>query len=74
LVASRRGIAALPNWGVKNYVDLEYVVAKRIGPRGLWSDLYAVVPRALATRPHIAEFVSIVRSECASGLEGIELL
>lgn len=74
LVASRRGIAALPNWGVKNYVDLDYVVAKRIGAQGLWSDLYAVVPRALAGKPHVAEFVSIIRSECASTLEGIELL
>jgi LysR family transcriptional regulator for metE and metH len=74
LVASRRGIAALPNWGVKNYVDLDYVIAKRIGPTGLWSDLYAVVPRALAGRAHIAEFVSIVRNECASSLDGIQLL
>lgn len=74
LVASRRGVAALPNWGVKNYVELDYVIAKRIGTRGLWSDLYAIVPRALAAKPHIAEFVSIVRTECASALEGIELL
>ena len=74
LVASRRGVAALPNWGVKNYVELDYVIAKRIGARGLWSDLYAIVPRALAAKPHIAEFVSIVRTECASALEGIELL
>ena len=28
LVASRRGIAALPNWGVRNYVDLDYVIAR----------------------------------------------
>jgi LysR family transcriptional regulator for metE and metH len=74
LVASRRGVAALPNWGVKNYVDLDYVVAKRIGARGLWSELYAIVPRALAQKPHVAEFVSIIRSECAATLEGIELL
>lgn len=74
LVASRRGIAALPNWGVKNYVDLDYVVAKRIGPGGLWSDLYAVVPRALAGKPHITEFVAIVRNECAATLEAIQLL
>lgn len=74
LVASRRGIAALPNWGVKNYVDLDYVIAKRIGARGLWSELYAIVPRALAGRPHVAEFVSIIRSECAATLDGIELL
>lgn len=74
LVASRRGIAALPNWGVKNYVELDYVIAKRIGARGLWSDLYAVAPRALAAKPHISEFVSIIRSACAASLEGIELI
>lgn len=74
LVASRRGIAALPNWGVRNYVDLDYVIAKRIGAGGLWSELHAIVPRALAAKPHIAEFAAIVRSECASALEGIELI
>jgi len=74
LVASRRGIAALPNWGVKNYVELDYIVAKRIGAQGLWSELYAVVPRALAQKPYVTEFVSIVRSECAASLDGIELL
>jgi LysR family transcriptional regulator for metE and metH len=74
LVASRRGIAALPNWGVKNYVDLDYVVAKRIGAKGLWSDLYAIVPRALAARPYVTELAAIIRARCAADLEGIELL
>lgn len=74
LVASRRGIAALPNWGVKNYVDLEYVVAKRIGAKGLWSDLYAVVPRSLAGKAYVIEFVSIIRAKCAAELKGIQLL
>ena len=41
LVASRRGVAALPSWELKNYVDYDSVVARRIGPQGLWSDLYA---------------------------------
>jgi LysR family transcriptional regulator for metE and metH len=74
LVASRRGIAALPNWGVRNYVDLDYVIARRIGAKGLWSDLHAIVPRALAGRPYVTEFVDIIRSKCAAGLDGIELL
>jgi LysR family transcriptional regulator for metE and metH len=74
LVASRRGIAALPNWGVKNYVDLDYVVAKRIGAKGLWNDLYAIVPRSLADKPYVTEFVSIIRTKCATELEGIVLL
>lgn len=74
LVASRRGIAALPNWGVRNYVDLDYVIARRIGAKGLWSGLYAVVPRSLARRPYVTEFVEITRAKCAAGLPGIELL
>ena len=39
LVASRRGVAALPSWGIKSYVDHDYVIARRIGAHGLWSDL-----------------------------------
>jgi LysR family transcriptional regulator for metE and metH len=74
LVASRRGVAALPNWGVKNYVDHDYVLAKRIGAKGLWSELYATVPAAMADRPYVADFVTIVRDTCAAELDGIELL
>jgi len=74
LVASRRGVAALPNWGVKNYVDHDYVLAKRIGAKGLWSELYAMVPSAISDRPYVDDFVSIVRDICAAELDGIELL
>lgn len=74
LVASRRGIAALPNWGLKNYVDLDYVLAKRIGPSGLWSDLYAIAPKPIGEKPYLAELVSIIRARCAADLKGIELL
>jgi LysR family transcriptional regulator for metE and metH len=74
LVASRRGIAALPNWGVKNYVDHDYVQAKRISRGGLWSELHAVAPKALSNRPYFEDFVSIVRDTCQSQLECIELL
>jgi LysR family transcriptional regulator for metE and metH len=74
LVASRRGIAALPNWGVKSYVDHEYVLAKRIGAKGLWSDLYAIVSRTHSKRPYMADFLGIIRQICASELDRIELL
>jgi LysR family transcriptional regulator for metE and metH len=74
LVASRRGVAALPNWGLRNYVDNDYVIAKRIGARGLWSSLHATASGELAARPWFAEFVSIIRSRCAAGLDGIKLL
>lgn len=74
LVASRRGLAALPNWGIKNYVDYGYVIAKRIGDKGLWSDLHVSVPSTLEKRPFIADFVSVIREQCAATLNEIRLL
>jgi LysR family transcriptional regulator for metE and metH len=74
LVASRRGIAALPNWGVKSYVEHDYVLAKRIGRTGLWSELHAIVKRGDENRPYLADLVKIVRDICAAGLDRIELL
>src|SRR6185503_14714344 len=57
LVASRRGVAALPNWGVKSYVENDYVITKRIGAGGLWSELHAAASSALAEKPYFADFV-----------------
>lgn len=74
LVASRRGVAALPNWGVKNYVDYDYVVAKRIGARGLWSELHATAAQSLAGKPYLADLLGIAREQCARLLPGIELI
>lgn len=74
LVASRRGIAALPNWGVKSYVEHDYVSAKRIGAKGLWSELYAIAPKAQAGRPYFTDFVGIIRETCAADLDGIALI
>jgi LysR family transcriptional regulator, regulator for metE and metH len=74
LVASRRGIAALPNWGLRNYIENDYVVGKRIGKQGLWSELHAVMPKAKAQQPFVSEFIEIVREQCAAQLDGITLL
>jgi LysR family transcriptional regulator for metE and metH len=74
LVASRRGIAALPNWAIKNYVDYDYVVARPIGEQGLWSDLYVSVPEALRQKAYVADFVKVIREQCAASLDGIRLL
>ena len=74
LVASKRGLAALPNWGLKNYVEHDYVVAKRIGKGGLWSDLYATGSKTLMKRRFCLDMLRIVREQCAASLDGIELL
>lgn len=71
LVASRRGIAALPSWGLRNYLEHDYVIAKRIGKKGLWSSLFAATTRDMAERPYLADFLNILRSSCFANLQGI---
>jgi len=74
LVASRRGLAALPNWAIKNYVDYDYVIARPLGEQGLWSDLYVSVPAPLRQKAYVADFVKVIREQCAANLDGIKLL
>ncbi len=74
LVASRRGLAALPNWAIKNYVDYDYVLSRPVGPNGLWSDLFVSVPPALAGKAYVGDFVAVIREQCARTLDGITLL
>lgn len=74
LVASRRGVAALPSWGIQSYVAHDYVLAKPIGATGLWSELYAVGNADIMQRPYAKELASIVRDVCAEKLKGIKLL
>jgi LysR family transcriptional regulator for metE and metH len=74
LVASRRGVAALPNWAIKNYVDYDYVSARPIGEHGLWSDLFVSVPPALEQKAYVRDFVGVIREQCARTLDGIKLL
>lgn len=71
LVASRRGVAALPSWGIKNYVDHDYVIARRIGANGLWSDLYASTLKETASRPYLRDFLTTARNTCFTTLDGI---
>jgi LysR family transcriptional regulator for metE and metH len=74
LVASRRGVAALPNWAIKNYVDYDYVVARPVGEHGLWSDLFVSVSAALSGKAYVRDFVGVIREQCARTLDGIKLL
>jgi len=71
LVASRRGVAALPNWGIKNYVDYKYVIARSIGKKGLWSNLYGATTREMAAQPFLRDFLETARRECFAKLDGV---
>lgn len=71
LVASHQGIAALPNWGITNYVKRQEVLARRIGKGGLWSNLYGATATAMADQPFVQDFLETARRECFAKLEGV---
>lgn len=62
LVASRRGIAALPVWSVQPYLDRGYVTRKRLGKNGLWSTLYAATASSAAELPFMQDFLRTLKS------------
>lgn len=71
LVASRRGVAALPSWGISNYLRYGYVIARRIGKKGLWNDLHGVTTRKVARQPFVRDFLDTARRECFAKLDGL---
>lgn len=71
LVASRRGVAALPAWTVAPYLERGYVAARRIGRHGLWAELHAAVREGDAPRAYMADFVETVRRESFARLPGV---
>ena len=74
LVASRRGLGALPSWGIQSYLEPQYVIAKPITRHGLWAELFAIGNSEIMQRPYAQELVAIIRATCAANLKHIELL
>lgn len=74
LVASRRGVAALPFWAVKPYLERGYVVARRIGEQGLNSELYAALRSEDAGLAYMQDFLSTVRERSFATLPGLTVL
>jgi len=74
LVASGRGIAALPLWAVKSYLDRGYVKHCTIGRDGLYGSLYGACATRLSNTPYMVDFVRLVRESCFLTLPGITLL
>ncbi len=70
LVASGRGIAALPRWAVQTYLERGYVAARPIGPKGLWGRLYAAV--RVAERETLTDFTALLAETAFSTLRGVK--
>lgn len=74
LVASGRGVAALPLWAVQSYLDRGYVTARPIGEKGLRGELHAACLPGLSARPYLQDFVQVTRETSFVTLKGVELL
>ncbi|MCZ4052839.1 LysR family transcriptional regulator [Oxalobacter sp. OxGP1] len=74
LVASGRGIAALPLWAVKSYLDKQYVVSRPITEKGLTGKLYAATRSDMSDKSYIRDFIRLIRERSLCELPGIRLL
>jgi LysR family transcriptional regulator for metE and metH len=74
LVASKRGIATLPVWAAQNYLNRNYVLAKRITAEGLTGRLYAACLPEISQKPYLTDFVTTTRESCYLNLDSVELL
>jgi hypothetical protein len=74
LVASKRGIAALPYWAVMPYVEKNYVVERKITNTPLQSELYAAMREDDMNLAYLNDFCVIVRQEGFANLPGLSIL
>ena len=71
LVASRRGISAMPNWAVQGYLKTGYVQGLRLGKEGLFGELYAVTHGEAAKAVYMQDFLETVRAISFNTLPGL---
>lgn len=74
LVASRRGVAALPYWAVQPYLQRGYVSSARIGEAGLQSELYAALRCDDAAQGYMQDFLHTVQEQSFATLPGLSVL
>lgn len=71
LVASGRGVCALPNWALFEYSSRGYVSAKSLGDNGIWCSLYAAVRTDQLNTDYMQAFLGSAKATSARALVGI---
>ncbi|OBX05908.1 LysR family transcriptional regulator [Gallibacterium genomosp. 3] len=74
LVASKRGVAAVPYWAVLPYLERGYVVARKITDKGLYSNLYAAIRAEDQRIAYIDDFYETVKNKSFATLPGLVVL
>lgn len=73
LVASGRGVCALPNWALAPYLQGGHISAIPLGDSGLFSTLYLAVREEQLNTAYVREFINIAKETCFQTLEGINV-
>ncbi|MFT5721673.1 MAG: LysR family transcriptional regulator for metE and metH, partial [Motiliproteus sp.] len=73
LVASGRGVCALPNWALSEYLDRKYVTACQLGSKGVWSTLYAAIREDQREAEFMRDFLDTARDTSFKTLNGIRV-
>ena len=71
LVASGRGVCCLPNWALHEYTTRGYVIAKRLGAKGLQATLFAAVRSDMLEVPYMSDFLLTAKDISFATLEGV---
>jgi LysR family transcriptional regulator for metE and metH len=74
LVAAGRGVAALPNWAISEYLQHGLICSLPLGEKGVWRTLHAGFRAEEAGVPFLQEFIQTARQESMRGLSGIKEL
>lgn len=72
LVASGRGVCALPNWVLAEYADKALISVRSAGSDGVWPCLYAAVREEQLKVPFVQDFLQLARSHCLKNLPGVK--
>ncbi|MEH6625886.1 MAG: LysR family transcriptional regulator [Motiliproteus sp.] len=71
LVASSRGISALPCWALTEYVERDYVAVRPLTSKGIWSTLYAAIREDQKNSEFMRDFLVTARETSFKNLSGI---
>lgn len=72
LVASHRGVCALPNWALAPYLERAYVAARPLGKEGIWTTLHAALRKEEEHLPYLIDFLETARDVSFKTLKGIK--
>lgn len=74
LVTTGRGVCALPNWVLSEYVDKGLINVKSAGEKGIWPTLYVALRDSDLELPYLQDFIASAKEHSLSHLPGIKAL